>query len=649
MTTGLAALNAWFRKSMGVERPSRKYIQRTGTPGNYRYEYKDPAKAWRGGGDRLEMANAWAENTRGPAAEYHGFNTPPEKSPIPAWHKMAEAHAAMAEAHAHAREGDWAQAAPHYQAAHEAFGEAAAGHMDASDMMEAKGQAKHAANFQKDVLQRAKQHPITRVPKDQQGAYKGYLRSPQATGKKAVDLARQLQSRLSSEGVTMNHADALRVHRKLAKEAGAAKSKLGKGYEMHNTDNLQDWLRKASHEEEADTLRKCYIGTGTGANKEWREKFAYTPLEVEALEHEKERIALSRDKSAELDALRLPYEKRSALSHMDKAKYAQKLEAAEKAWDEKFDALWKRAQNLEQRLLDHKISEAKRRQRNDAEAALAQSSPQIAKAAADDTGDSLRKSGGLPTGEPGLSEGVHVQKPQDGGVMDGTGKTAGPTDSGSLGMGDVPAPVEQVLSSDDLAVAELERLYGKDTEGVAKSQHQVPGEGFTRQEMSHRFEMTRQQELRKAARAEYEQNTVVHAGPIERPIPAMWEPDLSKSRTYQRGIVQHRTSADDACVQLLKAGDGFWADGQGPEPGILRKSHLEQVELCKSCSEVKLRYLTACPHCNSGAVINQVLPAELGGGILEKSEHGYGKVLRPEPMVEPDVYAPDGLFIPSGE
>jgi hypothetical protein len=251
--------------------------------------------------------------------------------------------------------------------------------------------------------------------------------------------------------------------------------------------------------------------------------------------------------------------------------------------------------------------------------------------------DYMRKSEGLPTGEPGFSQGVEVAKPKDGGQLEGVGHTGADTGhtSAETTIGDPPRQPEHKLSADDAAAAEAMKLHKKPLEeSVHKSDI-----GWTQQEGMHIYNEGRQERLQKAERERFAAENVVHTGPIERPQPP---PDpIIKGRTWQQGresVAVYSDQADRECFELLK-GDGFYQDG-GPV-GQLRKSQLDQVDLCKACHEAKPSYLTACPHCGDGTTMNRVVPAELGGEMLEKSERGQLHLRD----VEICVYAPDGIKI----
>lgn len=251
--------------------------------------------------------------------------------------------------------------------------------------------------------------------------------------------------------------------------------------------------------------------------------------------------------------------------------------------------------------------------------------------------DYMRKSNaGLPTGEPGFSQGVEVAKPKDGGQLEGVGHTGADTNhtSAETTIGDVPRGGEKLLSADDAAAAEAMKLHKKPLEeSVTKSI------GYTQQEGSHVYNGTRQLLLQKAEREQFAAEHEQHTGPIERPELA---PDpIVKGRTWRQGsqaVAVYSDQADRECFEMLK-GDGFYQDG-GPV-GQLRKAQIDQVDLCKACHEAKPAYLTACPHCGDNTTMNRVVPADLGGEMLEKSERSQLRLRE----TEADVYAPDGIEV----
>lgn len=100
----------------------------------------------------------------------------------------------------------------------------------------------------------------------------------------------------------------------------------------------------------------------------WADQFMGTPMEVEALQLVKERMHITKE-SEQLYAKEMPYRERERMSRVQRAKYQEKLDKERDAIDKKRKVCDEKENKLTERLIDHRIEQAKKVGKSDAEIA----------------------------------------------------------------------------------------------------------------------------------------------------------------------------------------------------------------------------------------------------------------------------------------
>lgn len=126
--------------------------------------------------------------------------------------------------------------------------------------------------------------------------------------------------------------------------------------------------------------------------------------------------------------------------------------------------------------------------------------------------------------------------------------------------------------------------------------------------------------------------------------PPKQEPkQLQKGITWNQGedsMVQYSNQSDLDASRLVKS-DNFYNNGS---PIMGRNPVLAANVQCPACKNTMNKSLTACPSCNHGAVVHQVIPCgKAEDSHLVKSD-GRGPL---RPVVKHDVFCPDGVDLGS--
>jgi len=239
----------------------------------------------------------------------------------------------------------------------------------------------------------------------------------------------------------------------------------------------------------------------------------------------------------------------------------------------------------------------------------------------EELGEYLEKAGcAMPTHEPkmGAPKSMVVDGgSQDGGGLEGTGKTSGTNTSkatpGTDGQGGVMGATtgKGKFSADDAEDEDQMKPHKKPIETTRKSIDPAAQRDMTSHERA-----VLVSRLRKG------------------------EPDLTIGGA-PRPYTHLSHSVDEEAAELAKGGNFY----DGPSPAVARKAPLiEQGVMCKSCESGFSAALTACPHCGDGVVQHRgAMPgsASLGGHmVIEKSTDAPG--LRP-PRQEADLVLPNGV------
>jgi len=237
----------------------------------------------------------------------------------------------------------------------------------------------------------------------------------------------------------------------------------------------------------------------------------------------------------------------------------------------------------------------------------------------------------MPEGGP--NENLATRHTEDGMGLEGAPKPSGSSDSAASPAIDNPKPSKDKLSEDDAEVERQMREHKKPIEkGATVVKSLDSSTGYSREHAeqltAHADAVSRSRLLKGAA------DLVPELGA---PQPVGDSIQLEKAQQFSTfgGMVQVSNASDLACEQLQKS-EGFW---HGEAPGVTpAQAPIHQDRQC-SCGALYKSYLTACPNCSRGAVVSRVLPVEVGGPLLEKSEGFIG--LRPRRQ-DPDIFIPDG-------
>ena len=240
----------------------------------------------------------------------------------------------------------------------------------------------------------------------------------------------------------------------------------------------------------------------------------------------------------------------------------------------------------------------------------------------------LRKAEGLPTGEPGLSEGVEVSRDEDGGKVAGVGKQSGEVPTVAGQEPGAPAPAKDKLSEDDAEDAQQMAPHEKPIEKLSKGLEWYQGRVIpqARNEFEARqLDAARISQLRKSQ----DSAVFVPAAPIRTPLA---EEPMAKSAAFTVGrgdrseaLVRYDDNLDRYIEKSLQGpdADSFYTHGKPmTSRGV---GTLEKSEGCPACGLRKSVALTACPHCGEGAVVQDL--GRVNGGYLVKSDRP-GPVLR---------------------
>ena len=210
--------------------------------------------------------------------------------------------------------------------------------------------------------------------------------------------------------------------------------------------------------------------------------------------------------------------------------------------------------------------------------------------------------GSLPSGEPKMGSGE-----EQGGKLDGKGKTSGSGDSASGPAIAAPTPGKDKFSEDDEDEKKAMKEHKKPLEQSTKSFRDTTPQG---QRDAYALEHARRvAELQKG-------ETDVHVGvgiPRTEPEP---EP-MAKSQDWTQGSesrVVYSRGIDDITAEMAKS-DSFYHGQKGPslspEIGILHQRE------CSACGDKMSKALTACPHCGEGTTDHGIVFVDEGQYVDE--------------------------------
>lgn len=210
--------------------------------------------------------------------------------------------------------------------------------------------------------------------------------------------------------------------------------------------------------------------------------------------------------------------------------------------------------------------------------------------------------GSLPSGEPKMGSGE-----EEGGKLDGKGKTSGSGDSASGPAIAAPVPGKDKFSEDDEDEKKAMKEHKKPLEQSTKSFRDTTPQG---QRDAYALEHARRvAELQKG-------ETDVHVGvgiPRTEPEP---EP-MAKSQDWTQGSesrVVYSRGIDDITAEMAKS-DSFYHGQKGPslspEIGILHQRE------CSACGDKMSKALTACPHCGEGTTDHGIVFVDEGQYVDE--------------------------------
>lgn len=246
--------------------------------------------------------------------------------------------------------------------------------------------------------------------------------------------------------------------------------------------------------------------------------------------------------------------------------------------------------------------------------------------------EQFAKSQSMPSGTATIGQGE-----EQGGKLDGVGKTSGTNDAGGGEAINAPKCKEEKLSEDDKDVDEQVKPVKKseidELIDFTKSERNTfdTSPNGQRQSVAHEH-AAKVAQLRKG-----EEDVTVGLG-VAPPSP---EPEqLEKGIQWNQGedsLVQYSNQSDLDATRLLKS-DRFYSNGS---PILGRNPVLAATVQCPSCKNEMNKSLTACPTCNHGAVTHQVIPSVERATQLSKSE-GRGPL---RPKIQRDVYCPNGISL----
>lgn len=237
---------------------------------------------------------------------------------------------------------------------------------------------------------------------------------------------------------------------------------------------------------------------------------------------------------------------------------------------------------------------------------------------------------GMPTGNPKQGMG---QGEEQGGKLDGVGKTGGSGDSDPGSPIGAPAPKKQKLSEDDAEDENQMKEHKKPIEQTAKSMA-IP---MNQRDMVAHENAVVVSKLRKG------EDDVEAGTGIPAPAQAQSE-NLEKGRTWNQGAdsrVFYSEQSDLECERLMKSDGEFYPMGS---PKVTRDSLLiHQYVQCLQCKGLMAKSLAVCPHCGAGALSHRVTPITPpltdAPEEIRKSRPG---LLRPAKR-EADVFLPNGV------
>ena len=449
--------------------------------------------------------------------------------------------------------------------------------------------------------------------------------------------------------------------------AGARQSLDGLEGVIENKLKLAEKRVQKSEGPAPEPLEKAFLG----GYSNWMDQFADTPLHVKAMELTRECLRLEREQDKAYRS-KPAWDERQKMDVVARAKLEEQERQQFKAFESKRREYEDAKRDLEEKLLSQRIEAAKlRKSQSVAEVVIGETERHVEEAAerkkridqveegtsadggldANDEGESLskatedtmelddwlRKSGGLPEGEPSLDEGVEVSSPENGGKVAGVGKPAGEPagGGGKADVGDVPRVASDKLSEDDAEVEGQMEPHTKPIEKLSKGFHESRFIPEAKNDLEARqIDARRTAQLRKG-----EDDVFIPPARVERAEP-MAKSEGPSHFAVGRGTPQ--VLVDDTMDRMIAATvqgpDQFYPHGR---PTIGALGDLRKSMECPTCGLQKSLALSACPNCGEGTVRQDV--GVIRGGVLVKSERP-GPAMRRPARGEAQVL-PNGIVV----
>lgn len=193
--------------------------------------------------------------------------------------------------------------------------------------------------------------------------------------------------------------------------------------------------------------------------------------------------------------------------------------------------------------------------------------------------------GSLPSGEPKMGSGE-----EQGGKLEGKGKTSGSGDSASGPAIGAPTPGKDKFSEDDEDEKKAMKEHKKPLEQSTKSFRDTTPQG-----QRDAYALEHAQLVSRLKKGEEDERVSVSGAPRVEVEPEA----MAKSRDWNQGSesrVTYSNASDDFTAELAKS-EAFYHGGaprMSPHIGIM---HMQR---CAVCGDRMSKALTACPHCGEG-------------------------------------------------
>lgn len=385
---------------------------------------------------------------------------------------------------------------------------------------------------------------------------------------------------------------------------------------MTGIDELETFAKGGDAGVETD-LEKSYYNTKMGSGDEvmkWAWQFSGTPLYSKALECIQKRMQLKEDK-AEFERSKMSYRELNELPGVERDRIEVGYRNQRSAFSDRDEQCTAEETAMEKKLVDYRLEKERQKDQEKGDYGKSETTAvgileEFCKSNA---------AGGLPTNEPKLGSG-----PEEGGKVEGVGKTSGSGDAPSVSAA-APKPKVEKLSDDDEVDEDQVKPHKKPVETRKSLDYSDPNQ-----------RMAAAAHANAVAISELQKSKDIHHGvgiPIQEPAK---EPEVVKSRQWVQGpesLVHYSDASDRAAVEYAKS-DSFYTGGS---PVLSKDSVLTKSIMCPACKGIMSKSLTACPGCGYGTVVPRVIP--IVESNMEKSAKGPS--LRPARRGE-------GLYLPSG-